>query len=368
MWFNPRGIKDFSPGIFVDDPPVAELIDTQLAEHTAHLRSVVKPYCRPVPAQSLWQIVNTLLPLIVLWGMMYASLRLSNWLPLVFTLPAACFVVRLFIIQHDCGHGSFFRSRGSNEAMGRLASLFTLTPFANWRRQHNRHHRAWNNLDCRHSGADVYSSCITVREYCALGFWKRVRYCALQHPLIAQIILPPLIFLILYRIPFDTPRSWRRERRSVWLTNVAIVAFYGSMGTVLGWRTLAIVQLPSFTVAAIIGTWIFSLQHRAEQIRWFRSDRWNATEASLRGSSFLRLPALLHWLTGNIGFHHIHHFEPRIPNYRLRQCHEADVMLRGAPELSFWEGLTAWRYALWDEELGRMVRLSRVRSGALGEP
>ena len=341
-------------------------MDAGLADKRKYLRSVVAPYCRPVTARSLWQVVNTLLPLIGLWAAMHASLGVSNWLPLAFTLPAACLVVRLFIIQHDCGHGSFFRSRKSNEAMGRVASLFSFTPFANWRRQHMLHHGTWNNLDHRQSGADIYSSCLTVAEYRALGFWKRVRYRSLHHPVTALILLPPLIFLVLYRIPFDTPRSWTRERRSVWLTNAALLAFYGSMGALLGWRSLVMVQLPSLSVAAIIGTWIFSLQHRSERILWFRADQWNSTAASLRGSSYLRLPALLHWFTGNIGFHHIHHFDSRIPNYRLRQCHESHAMLRVAPELSFWEGLTAWRYALWDEELGRMVPLSlaRQRAGA----
>jgi omega-6 fatty acid desaturase (delta-12 desaturase) len=317
-----------------------------------------------VTGRSLWQVVNTLLPLIALWAAMHASLAVSDWLPLALTVPAACLVVRLFIIQHDCGHGSFFVSRRANEVMGRVASLFTFTPFANWRRQHALHHSTWNNLDCRERGTDIYSTCLTVAEYRALGFWKRTKYRLVQHPATALILLPPLVFLVLYRLPFDTPRAWTRERRSVWLTNMALIAFYGSIGAVLGWRSLLTVQLPSLSVAAMIGAWMFSLQHRSKRILWFRSDQWNATVASLRGSSFLRLPALLHWVTGNIAFHHIHHFHPRIPNYRLRQCHEANALLRVAPELSLWEGLTAWRYALWDEELGQMVRLPEAPKGA----
>jgi acyl-lipid omega-6 desaturase (Delta-12 desaturase) len=340
---------------------MAKPMNARLADKRKYLRAIVAPYSRSVTARSLWQIANTLLPLIALFAVMYASISVSYWLPLAFTVPAACLLVRLFIIQHDCGHGSFFPSRAANVAMGCVASLFTLTPFANWRRQHMLHHGTWNNLDRRQSGSDIYSSCLTVAEYRALGFWKRVGYRLLQHPVTALIVLPPLVFLLLYRIPFDTPRSWTRERRSVWLTNVALVAVYGSLGWFLGWRSLVIVQLPVLSLGAIIGAWMFSLQHRSERTFWFRADQWDAITASLLGSSFLRLPNLLHWLTGNIGFHHIHHLDARIPNYRLRQCHEADAMLRVGPELSFWQGLRAWRYALWDEELGRMVPLSHAR-------
>jgi omega-6 fatty acid desaturase (delta-12 desaturase) len=290
---------------------------------------------------------------------MYWALSISYWLVLSLAFPAAGLLVRIFIIQHDCGHNSFFQSRGANRMMGRLCSLMTLAPFAHWRRQHAMHHANWNNLDRRESGADIYSSCLTLAEYRTLSPGARRRYRIIQHPAVALLLFPPIIFVVLYRVPFDTPKAWIAERRSVWLTNGVLLLIFGALSALVGVRDLVLVQLPITIVASIIGVWLFSLQHRFAQVHWLRTKEWSYLAASLRGSSYLKLPSALQWLTGNIGFHHIHHLDPRIPNYRLEDCHRACPAARTIPVLTLREGLSASRYALWDEENARMIRFPR---------
>ncbi len=310
----------------------------------------------PILPRSLLQIANTIVPYLALLAGMYWALSVSYWLVLILAFPAAGLLVRIFIIQHDCGHNSFFQSRHANRMIGRLCSLMTLAPFAHWRRQHAMHHANWNNLDRRESGADIYSSCLTLAEYRTLSPRARLRYRMLQNPALSLLLFPPIIFIILYRIPFDTPKAWVAERRSVWLTNGVLSLMFGALTALVGARDLLLVQLPVTVLASIVGVWLFSLQHRFPQVQWLRTKEWSYLAASLRGSSYLRLPKVLQWLTGNIGFHHIHHLDPRIPNYRLEDCHMACPAARTIPVLTLRDGLSASRYALWDEENARMVR------------
>ncbi len=331
----------------------------------ASVRAATLPYQGSEFRHSLWQIGNSFLPYVAICGLMYRTLAWSYPATLVLAVLAAGFVVRIFIIQHDCGHGSYFRSRSANIAVGTLCSLITFAPYAHWRRQHARHHGNWNNLDRRQSGADIYSTCVTLAEYNALTPWPRLRYRLVQHPIVALVILPPLIFLLLYRVPFDTPRSWRKERWSVWLTNGALIAVFGTLGLTLGFLDVLHVQLPITIFATIFGVWLFSLQHRFEQVRWLRRGDWDPVVASLRGSSFLKLPKILQWFSGNIGFHHIHHLNPRVPNYRLQACYKADPIMRTASVLTLHRGLSASRYVLWDEENDRMVRFPKTKARGL---
>jgi omega-6 fatty acid desaturase (delta-12 desaturase) len=286
---------------------------------------------------------------------MHLAMDLSYWLALALAPLAAGFLVRIFIIQHDCGHLSFFRSRRANDICGLACSLLTLTPYQSWRRQHASHHRIWNDLDCRQSGADIYSSCLTVTEYWALSMWARRWYRLTRHPLVANILLPPLIFTLLYRLPFDMPKSWRQERRGVHLTTLAVAAGLSGLGGLLGYDRLIAVQLPVLILAAIVGVWLFSVQHRNERTRWVRHEMWDPTSAALRSSTYLRLPAILQWFTGNIGFHHVHHLNPRVPNYRLQECHERIAALCDTPTLSLWAALRAIQFVLWDEDREKMV-------------
>jgi acyl-lipid omega-6 desaturase (Delta-12 desaturase) len=323
--------------------------------------SGTKKFQAPILARSLWQLVTSFGGFFVTCGAMYLALAVSVWIMLPLAVLAAGFLVRIFIIQHDCGHGSFFRSRRANDLIGYLCSLMTLTPYAFWRRQHARHHGSWNNLDRRAaSGLDIYSSCMTVAEYRALGRWRRGMVRCGSHPLVANLILPPLVFIILYRLPFDAAKGWRRERYAVYLTNLALAALIAGLGLVLGYGRVAAVQLPIMTLASIAGVWLFSVQHRFEHALWVPEGGWKFAAASLRSTSHLHLPRILQWFTGNIGFHHVHHMNPRIPNYRLEECHNSDVGFQSAPRLSLRTAIRGLRYTLWDADLGRLVPFRSV--------
>ncbi len=333
--------------------------DDSTAARQAFLAGLA-PFQVPSVRRSVGQLAVSLGAYVGLLAVMYyASLHVSVWLALVLAIPAAGFVVRLFIIQHDCGHAAYFRSRRANEIVGWLCSLATFTPYPSWRRHHAGHHAVWNNLDRRQSGADIYSTCLTLREYQALSPGRRIWYRAARHPMIAQILLPPLVFLVLYRIPFDMPKAWRKERRSVYLTDLAIAAMVVGLAALLGYRPVLLVQLPIMVVASIVGVWLFSVQHRFESSQWSHQAEWTAVGASLRGCSWLRLPRWLQWFTGNIGFHHVHHLVPRVPNYRLQECHEATPALAAVAPVGFREALRSPRYVLWEEARGRMVGFPR---------
>lgn len=312
-------------------------------------------FTQAMPAVRAGQIASSFGGFIATCAAMYMAAGFSFWLALPLAPLAAGFLVRIFIIQHDCGHGAFFRRRRDNDLLGMICSLVTLAPYAAWKRQHAGHHGVWNNLDQRHSGLDIYSSCLTVAEYRALTPAAQWQHRLIRHPVVANLLLPPLVFLFLYRFPFDTPPSWRRERLAVYVTDLALLAMIAGLGFAVGFDRVLAVQLPIMVCAAIIGVWLFSVQHRFEHSLWARAGEWTGDKAALRGSSYLRLPRILHWFTGNIGFHHIHHLNPRIPNYRLAACQQADPALQQAPSLSLAEALRAWRYSLWDEDAQRMV-------------
>ena len=314
------------------------------------------PFQAPILRRSLGQLATSFGGFFATCAAMYLCVEVSLWIALPLSVVAAGFLVRIFIIQHDCGHGSFFRSRRANDLVGSLCGVMTLTPYAFWRRQHARHHGSWNNLDRRgYSGLDIYSSCLTVTEYRALKPWRKCLARLINHPLVANLLLPPFVFIVLYRVPFDAATGWRREKRAVYETNLAAVGVLGGLGLVLGYCPVLEVQLPTMVLASIIGVWLFSIQHRFENALWARGAGWSFAAAALRSTSRLHLPRILQWFTGNIGFHHVHHVNPRIPNYRLEACHNADATFQLAPKLTLRTALFAMRYTLWDEDLGRMV-------------
>jgi acyl-lipid omega-6 desaturase (Delta-12 desaturase) len=328
------------------------------------IHSGTKEFQAPRLARSVGQLGTSFGGFFATWTAMYLCLAVSIWITLPISALAAGFLVRIFIIQHDCGHGSFFRSRRANELIGRLCSLVTLTPYAFWRRRHARHRGSWNNLDRRAaSGLDIYSSCMTVAEYRALGRWRRCLVRLINHPLVANLLLPPLVFVILYRVPFDAAKGWRRERRGVYLTNLALVTLIGGLGLALGYGRVAAVQLPIMVIASIVGVWLFSIQHRFEHAQWVPDASWSFAAASLAGTSYLRLPRLFQWFTANIGFHHVHHVDPRIPNYRLEECHNADAGFQSASTLTLRTAFRALRYALWDSDLQRLVPFRSAPAG-----
>jgi omega-6 fatty acid desaturase (delta-12 desaturase) len=330
----------------------------------AEVRQAAAAFARPITERAALQLLTSFGPFIAACAAMYLAFPISPLLTLALAVPTGVLLVRIFIIQHDCGHGSFFASRRANALVGRLCSLMTLTPFANWGRQHALHHADWNNLDRKGGGADIYSSCLTVRAYCALSPQRRLLYRLPRHPLFANLLLPPLIFVLLYRLPFDTPRGWKRERRSVHLTNMALVATFGALVALFSWQEVLLIHLPIMVVASIAGVWLFSVQHRFETARWTAKGDWSFADAALQGSSWFGLPPVLHWLTGNIGFHHVHHLNPRVPSYRLPTAHEAVQAQLPVRPLSLLGGLRAPWLTLWDEAAGRLVRFRDVESAA----
>jgi omega-6 fatty acid desaturase (delta-12 desaturase) len=325
------------------------------------------PFQAPTLARSIGQLSTSFGGFFAACAVMYLCLAISLWIALPLSALAAGFLVRIFIIQHDCGHGSFFRSRRANDLVGTLCSLMTLAPYAFWRRQHARHHGSWNNLDRRAaSGLDIYSSCMTVAEYHALGRWRRCLVRCTNHPVVANFLLPPLVFIILYRTPFDAAKNWQRERYAVYLTNIALVALVGGMGLPLGYVRVVVVQFSVMVCASIIGVWLFSVQHRFENALWAPEESWNFTTASLKSTSYLRLPRILQWFTGNIGFHHVHHINPRIPNYRLEECHNAITEFQSVPKLTLSAAMRAVRYTLWDSDLKRLVSFRSAVTAEVG--
>jgi len=316
----------------------------------------------PSLAASLFQILTSVGLFIGACALMYWSLQLSYWLTLALAIPTGALLVRVFIIQHDCGHGSFFASKRANNLMGMFCSMLTLTPYANWRRQHAGHHANWNNLDKRYSGWDIYSTCMTVKEYRALSVWKRLAYRVSRHPLVAHVLVPPFVFLLLYRVPFDTPKSWSSESRAVYLTDLALAGLIVTLGLLVGFRDMLLVQGPVMIVTSVIGVWLFAVQHRFDDALWARHREWHFAKAALEGSSYLKLPRILQWFTGNIGFHNVHHFAPRIPNYRLEHCYRANPEFQQRPPQTIGAAFQAIRLALWDEDSNRLVGFRELRA------
>lgn len=315
----------------------------------ALLRQEVARFQTPAPLKGLVQIVTSFGGFFATCAAMYFLANISYWLVPLLVPLAGGFLMRIFVIQHDCGHGSFLPGRRANATVGMACSLLTMTPFASWRRQHAGHHNTWNNLDRRET-ADIYSSCITVAEYHAMSRRQRIWHRVTRNPIFANVILPPIIFTLLYRTAFDLPRTWRYERLALHFTSLGLIAALSGLSLVLGYADVLVVQLSAVAFAAIVGSWMFSVQHRADKTSWMRNAEWNRFSASLEGTTYFRLPAILNWFTGNIGFHHIHHLNPAVPNYHLQACQDRIAPLHNVQVLSLGSALHALRYTLWDEE------------------
>ncbi len=316
-------------------------------------RAVVAKYQQPDMRKSIWQIVNSFGGLFLMWVLMYYSLNVGYWLTLLLSIPAAGFAVRIFIIQHDCGHGSFFKSRKANDAIGVACSLFTLTPYKFWRKSHAIHHAHHAELEERGIG-DVWT--LTVEEYLAAPWWKRIAYRIFRNPLFLFGIAPAVNFLILTRFPVGGEREWRNgERESVMYTNLALAGLFALFIAWVGLRAVLAIFLPTFMIAAATGTWLFYVQHQYERTYWEHTPAWDYTLAAMHGSSYYKLPKVLQWFTGNIGFHHIHHLSPRIPNYNLERCHKENPIMQRVVHLTLWTSFKTTSLALWDEEKRTLV-------------
>lgn len=319
-------------------------------------RAATAAYVGPHVGHSIFQLVTTLG---LLAGAFVATYRVAEWsrsVALIFAIPTAALLVRTFILMHDCAHGSFFPSRHANDVVGAITGLLTLTPFAQWRRDHALHHASAGDLDRRGHG-DVPT--LTLREYLARTPRQRLAYRLIRHPA-SLLLVGPSHLLLSQRLPPRGIAARGRDVASVWSTNAAIAVLVTVVVLTCGWRGILLVYLPAYYLAAMAGIWLFYVQHQFEDAYWESHERWDYATAALRGSSHLKLPRILQWITGSIGLHHVHHLAPRIPNYRLQRCHDANVLLQDAPQVTLRSGLAALRLALWDEERRRLVRFVDV--------
>jgi omega-6 fatty acid desaturase (delta-12 desaturase) len=315
---------------------------------SSNWRALVAQYQQPDVRISIWQIVNSFGGLFLCWILMYLSLSVSYWLTLLLAFPAAGFLVRIFIIQHDCGHASFFKSRRANDWVGVACSLLTLVPYKFWRKCHAVHHAHHAELEERGIG-DVWT--MTVREYLQAPWWKRAAYRVFRNPFFLFGIAPTVNFLILTRFPLGGEANWRHgERASAWWTNLGIALWIAAGSLLIGFGDVMKIILPVMIIAGSVGTWLFYVQHQFERTYWEHTPEWNYTLAALAGSTYYKLPKVLQWFTGNIGFHHIHHLSPRIPNYRLQECHEQNPLFQQSVQLTLKSSLQTVWLSLWDED------------------
>ncbi len=321
----------------------------------AQIRQRLAPFRRASAAAATWQLLSTFAAFITLGVAMWFALHVGWWLSMLIALPTAGMMVRLFIFQHDCGHGSFYRSNAANRWVGTALSLFTLTPYEDWRADHALHHASSGDLDHRGDG-DVHT--LTVDEYNRLSPRRKLGYRLYRHPLVMFGLFPTLLFFVQFRSTRHIPRTATRQRRSVWITNIGLAAIATGGSLLIGPGTFFALYLPMAIIAATIGVWMFFVQHQFDPTYWQRHEQWNRVHASLQGSSYYRLPAVLRWFTGNIGLHHIHHLDSRIPNYRLQRCLQANRDLLDVPPLTVRASFRCARLKLWDEKTQRMVGFS----------
>ncbi len=318
-------------------------------------RETLAQYQRSDDRIGALQLANTVLPYLALLAAMVGSLRGPYALTLLLAVPSAAFLARIFVLFHDCGHGSLFASRKTNDRVGLVLSLLVWEAFHYWRHIHAVHHATSGHLGRR--GTGDYDT-LTVKEYLALPRPRRFAYRVSRHPVFLFLVLPSFKFTLYNRLrPRPAPQpAWR----SVPMTNLALLVVYGAAMAILGWRELLLVLLPVFWLASLFGLWLFYVQHQFEQAYWAPQGHWDGFSAAQHGSSYYRLPPLLNWFTASIGYHHIHHLSPRIPNYRLADCHRREPRFQGAPTLTMRGSLRSLRCHLWDEEQRRMVAFATV--------
>ncbi len=319
-------------------------------------QEVVKQLQQPCNKRALWQTFNTLIPYAAMWVALYLTLGISIWLTIGLAVLTGPFLVRIFILFHDCGHNSFFSSAKANTFLANCLAPLIFVSSQHWRWEHWRHHATSGDLDRRGTG-DVWT--MTVSEYMASPRWKRLCYRLARNPLLMLTVGPPLLFLVWQRFPAKA--SPKQARRSVFQLNVTLLVIAVIMSLIFGFWNYVLIQFTMMLVAGMIGVWLFYLQHQFEGVYWKRSTEWDQKLAALQGSSFFDLPAVLRWFTGSIGFHHIHHLGPRIPNYFLKRCHESHPIFQNVPRLTLWTSLKSCSLRLWDEEQEQLVSYRRVR-------
>jgi omega-6 fatty acid desaturase (delta-12 desaturase) len=319
-------------------------------------KKIVADYTVPSLPKALWQVVNTLVPYFGLWVAMVMSLEVSYWLTLGLAVIAGLLVVRAFIIFHDCGHGSFFKSQKANDVLGFITGMLTFTPYRHWTWQHSVHHQTSGDLDRRGDG-DIWT--LTVNEYLKSSRLRRFFYRLTRNPIVMFGVAPLVLFYGWQRIP--SPKAKGRDRRSVMAMNLALALMVGGMMWLIGWKEYLMIQVPVTLVAGMAGIWMFYVQHQFEDVYWEHRDEWDYTTAALEGSSYYKLPKVLQWFTGNIGFHHIHHLSSRVPNYHLEACHNSHPLFYNVKPITLRSSLKCINLRLYDEESKQLIGYKQFR-------
>ncbi|PEZ73940.1 fatty acid desaturase [Bacillus sp. AFS017274] len=304
----------------------------------------------------MWQIVNTLGPFIILWYLAYISLSVSYWLALIPAVFAAGFLTRIFIIFHDCTHHSFFKNRRANRIVGTIMGVLTLFPFDQWGHEHSVHHATSGNLDKRGTG-DIWT--LTVDEYLAAPLKLRFAYRFYRNPLVMFGLGPIYVFLLKNR--FNRKGARKKEKMNTYLTNVIIVALVALLCLAVGWQSFLLVQGSIFMISGSVGIWLFYVQHTFEDSYFEENEEWEYVLAAVEGSSFYKLPKLMQFLTGNIGYHHVHHLSPRVPNYKLEMAHNNTQPLENVPTITLATSLRSLRFRLWDEDSKNFVSFKDIK-------
>jgi len=330
-----------------------------VSDLTTGWKEIVSRYQTPSVRRAVWQLVTTIVPLLAAFAVMYWSLSVSYWLTLALALPTAGLAIRTFIIMHDCGHGSFLPSRTWNDIIGWITGILTATPYSHWRREHAIHHATSGHLEERGTG-DINT--LTVREYLAMGWSGRLRYRLYRNPLVL-LGLGPVFLFVKHRWP-SRRLAGRREILNVHGTNLALAALITAVSLLIGFQNVLLIWVPILMLSGAAGVWLFYLQHQFEDAYWRGGEEWDYARAAVSGSSYFHLPKVFQWFTGNIGFHHVHHLSPRIPNYQLERCHRENPPFQQVTTLTFWEGVRTMRLKLWDEESERMVGFRFLRRSA----
>jgi len=335
--------------------------DSDSPKDTGHVdiaswKEIVLQCQKPSTWRALWQMVNTLGPYALLWYLMYRSLTISYWIALPLAIVSGAFLVRVFIIFHDCGHGSFFKSKAANDIVGFITGMLTFTPYYHWRWEHAIHHATAGHLDKRGTG-DVWT--MTVKEYLESSRWKRFAYRLARNPIVLFLVAPLFVFVVRQRFP--SGKASKRERWSVYWMNLAILAMAAGLCAIFGVIPYLIIQLTAMAVAGSAGIWLFYVQHQFEDVYWERAEQWDYTAAALQGSSFYKLPKILQWFSGNIGFHHIHHLSSRIPNYNLERCHKAHPLFQSVKPVTLLSSLKSFTFRLWDEKNKKLIGFRGLR-------
>ncbi|MEN0049056.1 MAG: fatty acid desaturase [Bacteroidota bacterium] len=344
---------------------VIQDLDAEIKEALKNWKSIVKKYQQPSTKKAVIQLMNSFLPFLGLWVLMYFSLNWSYWITLALAMVNCFFLVRIFIIQHDCGHQSFFKKKSWNNAVGFVCSFFSSIPYNYWSRVHSFHHGHVGQLDFRDIG-DI--NFLTVEEFRELSLWGRFKYRVFRNPFVLFLIVPMIYMGVMLRYPTISFKGWKDVIKKHIFNNAALLAVYVILGFLVGWKAFLMVQIPIIWCFGVVSFWFFYVQHQHEEGYMHWKENWDYVLAAIKGSSYYKLPRMFQWLTGNIGFHHIHHLNSRIPNYQLAKCaKENPVLQKYTTILTFRDSLKMIFLKLWDEQSNRMIsfrefyRMERVR-------